>query len=254
MSTYHKMILFAFFLSTGVLGAQNDSSSKRPEAQGWWNADRGSIGLAPKPREEKNAIVQIYAARAYSWRGTFAVHTWVSVKEEDASEYTSYEVMGFGGEREIPIIRMHNQAPDRKWYGNSPDLIFDLRGEAAQLMIPKIRAAVESYPYPKTYRLFPGPNSNKFVSHVIRNTAGIYVELPPHSIGKDWIGQALPVALSETRTGFQVSLFGLMGFTMGLAEGIEINLLGMAFGIDVLRPALKLPFVGRIGLKDKPVF
>ncbi|MNY42157.1 hypothetical protein D3C86_1770210 [compost metagenome] len=41
---------------------------------------------------------------------------------------------------------------------------------------------------------------------------------------------------------------------MGLAEGIEINLLGMSFGIDFARPAIKLPFVGRLGFKDKPLF
>jgi hypothetical protein len=32
------------------------------------------------------------------------------------------------------------------------------------------------------------------------------------------------------------------------AEGVEINLLGLNFGFDFLRPALKLPGVGRIGM------
>ena len=35
-----------------------------------------------------------------------------------------------------------------------------------------------------------------------------------------------------------------------IKEGIEVNLLGLVFGVDVLRPALKLPFFGRIGMKD----
>jgi hypothetical protein len=30
-------------------------------------------------------------------------------------------------------------------------------------------------------------------------------------------------------------------------EGLEVNLLGLGFGIDPLGPALKLPFIGRIG-------
>lgn len=36
--------------------------------------------------------------------------------------------------------------------------------------------------------------------------------------------------------------------TVGLVEGLEINLLGLNFGIDFLRPALKLPLIGRLGM------
>ncbi len=46
----------------------------------------------------------------------------------------------------------------------------------------------------------------------------------------------------------------MLGLTAGLAEGLELNLLGMTFGLDFLRPALKLPFVGRIGFRDASVF
>ena len=31
-------------------------------------------------------------------------------------------------------------------------------------------------------------------------------------------------------------------------EGLELNLLGLTIGVDLLRPALKLPGIGRIGL------
>jgi hypothetical protein len=34
----------------------------------------------------------------------------------------------------------------------------------------------------------------------------------------------------------------------GVDEGIELNVLGLAFGIDFLRPALKLPGIGRVGM------
>jgi hypothetical protein len=33
-------------------------------------------------------------------------------------------------------------------------------------------------------------------------------------------------------------------------EGVELNLFGLNFGIDFYKPALKLPFVGRIGVGD----
>jgi hypothetical protein len=39
-----------------------------------------------------------------------------------------------------------------------------------------------------------------------------------------------------------------LGVAVGREEGIELNLLGLNFGIDFHKPALKLPFVGRLGL------
>jgi hypothetical protein len=33
----------------------------------------------------------------------------------------------------------------------------------------------------------------------------------------------------------------------GTSEGLEVNLLGLTFGLDVRHPALKLPGVGRVG-------
>ncbi len=223
-------------------------------AQDWRTADRSSIGIAPLPSEEPKAIVQVYVARAFAWRGYFGVHPWVAVKAANATSYDVYEVVGFRRSEGYPVVRNTQRAPDSRWFGNDPDLIFDLRGEAAAEMIPKIEKAIASYPYLQSYRLWPGPNSNTFIAHVIRNTPGMTVELPPHAIGKDWINDGDLVGLSESGTGIQLSIFGLFGFTLGLAEGIEINLLGMTFGIDILRPALKLPFVGRLGFRDKPVF
>jgi hypothetical protein len=31
-------------------------------------------------------------------------------------------------------------------------------------------------------------------------------------------------------------------------EGIEVNLLGLSLGVDPVRPALKLPTLGRLGM------
>jgi hypothetical protein len=50
-------------------------------------------------------------------------------------------------------------------------------------------------------------------------------------------------------TGYQLSLLGVFGITLAREEGIELNLLGLSFGIDILKPALKLPFVGRLGVR-----
>jgi hypothetical protein len=36
---------------------------------------------------------------------------------------------------------------------------------------------------------------------------------------------------------------------LGWVEGIEVNLLGGVVGIDVRRPAIKLPALGRLGMQ-----
>src|SRR5207302_3204482 len=57
----------------------------------WWELERGPSGQAPDPATTPEAVAQVYAARAVSWRGVFAVHTWVAVKPSRAPSYTRYE-------------------------------------------------------------------------------------------------------------------------------------------------------------------
>jgi hypothetical protein len=39
-----------------------------------------------------------------------------------------------------------------------------------------------------------------------------------------------------------------LGAILAVVEGIEINILGLSAGFDLLRPALRLPGLGRIGV------
>lgn len=220
----------------------------------WRTATKESANIAPLASVEKEAVVQVYAAKTVSWRGNFAVHSWVAVKEKNAAEYTTFHVIGWRTQRGLGTIRIEQDLPDRHWFGARPELISSTIGKKAEEMIPKIYEAVKNYPYPDQYRAWPGPNSNTFVSHIIRSVPGMGVELPPNAIGKDWINDAQIVGWSETKTGVQVSLLGALGFTLGLGEGVEVNVLGLSFGVDFYRPALKLPLVGRVGMKDAPVF
>ena len=73
------------------------------------------------------------------------------------------------------------------------------------------------------------------------------MRLPPTAIGKDWRDQTFFVGRTPSGTGLQLSVEGLLGLSVGWVEGIEINVLGLVTGIDIRRPALKLPGFGRIG-------
>lgn len=215
-------------------------------------ADRSSAGIAPLPQEEPQAIVQIYTARAFNWRGYFAVHSWIATKEKDAEYYRVYHVIGWRLRRNLSVVSIEKDPPDRRWFDAEPSIIYEVRGERAEKLIPKIHEAALQYPYPNSYRAWPGPNSNTFISYILRKTPEIGVELPPHAIGRDWLEGGQIFGPSETGTGFQFSVLGAAGFTLGLADGIELNILALNFGIDFLRPALKLPFVGRLGFRDAP--
>ena len=72
--------------------------------------------------------------------------------------------------------------------------------------------------------------------------------LPSNALGKDYLDGGRFLAPSPSRTGWQLSLYGVLGLTLAVQEGLELNLLGLVFGIDLARPALKLPLVGRLGL------
>jgi len=56
-------------------------------------------------------VVQVYAARAVSWRGAFSVHCWIVVKPADAPGYTRYDVVGFGVGSGAPAIRVNRTGP-----------------------------------------------------------------------------------------------------------------------------------------------
>ena len=79
------------------------------------------------------------------------------------------------------------------------------------------------------------------------------LDLPANAIGKDYRPLGNPAGLSLSGSGLQVSLLGLPGASVGLQEGIELNILGPNFGLDLNSPGLHLPFVGWIGLDDTTV-
>ncbi len=217
--------------------------------QDWRTADRAPTGVAPDPAGTREAVVQVYAARAFNWRGMFAVHTWIATKPENASAYAVHQVVGWRRFRGLPVLVSGQDIPDRSWFGSPPEVIADVRGESAEALIPQIQAAVASYPYPERYTTWPGPNSNTFVAHVAREVPDLRLELPTTAIGKDYLSNGGVAARAPSGTGYQISLFGLVGITAALREGLEINLLGLAFGIDPESLAIKLPGLGNVGLR-----
>lgn len=213
-------------------------------------ADRSSAGIAPLAENTPEAVVQVYFARALNWRGIVGVHAWVATKPENAPGYTVHQVIGWRFYRGLPAVVSAPGIPDGRWFGNVPTLLAELRGDAAAKAIRKISEAVANYPYANNYSLWPGPNSNTFIAYIGRQVPELRMDLPATAVGKDYPINGSIIDRAPSGTGYQLSVFGVLGMTIAREEGVEINLLGLTFGVDFFKPAIKLPFVGRLGMGE----
>lgn len=152
----------------------------------WRAASREPAGIAPLPAAVSDAVLQVYGASAWGWRGWFAVHTWIAAKPSNASAYTVYEVVGWRLRRGLPVVRIEEDLPDRAWYGAQPRLLKEFRGGGTDGLIAAVDEAARGYPWPNTYKAFPGPNSNTFTAWIGRQVPELGLELPLSAIGSGY--------------------------------------------------------------------
>ena len=211
----------------------------------WQTADRSSAGLLPKAADHPDAVIRVYAARTVRWRGIFAVHSWIVVKERGARRYTRYDYTAWG-----EPIRIDGFAPDGFWFGALPQTVVSVDDEQAERLIPRIRAVIENYKFSAygDYSPWPGPNSNTFVQAALDAVPELCAVLPPTAIGKDFPYDGRWIGVTPSGTGVFVSVAGYLGVTIGWVEGFEFNFLGAVLGFDIRRPALKFPGLGRFGV------
>jgi Protein of unknown function (DUF3750) len=241
-----KLMSFAFFFLVFVLPLLTSAAiyAAKGGPRSWRDADWSSIGSLPSADQHPEARLIVYAGRTGGWKGVLSVHTWVVLKRANAESWTRYDVVGWG-----TPLRTNGWAPDGRWFGNRPAAIVDLKGRDAEAVLPKVEQAVSSYEFRHRgdYRMWPGPNSNSFVAAVLRAVPELGVALPANAVGRDFRPSPY-FGLTDSRTGVEASLWGLLGAKLGVVEGFELNILGLVAGLDVRNPALKLPGFGRVGL------
>ncbi len=155
--------------------------------QDWRTASREPAGIAPDPRVTEEAVLQVYGASAWGWRGWFAIHTWIAAKRSGDSSYTVYDVVGWRGKRGQPVLRIGPDVPDRFWYGEKPVILKEHRGEGVDELIEAVDRAARDYPWKSTYQVFPGPNSNTFTAWVGKSVPELGLELPWSAIGSGYV-------------------------------------------------------------------
>lgn len=195
-----------------------------------------------------DAILRVYAARTWGTKGMFAVHSWIAMKHEGNDNWEVSQVIGWRQGAGGNVLWRERNVPIDSWWGKEGTILLEIRGKEAESILDKVDRAIEEYPWQNEYTLYHGPNSNTFVSWVGLQVPEMGLDLPSTAIGKDWrpLGQSL--GTSASGTGVQASLFGLLGTTIGYEEGLEINVLGLSFELDLFDLALEIPLFGRYSI------
>ena len=211
----------------------------------WRQANWSSSGALPDAATLKTAKVIILASRTGQWKSIFAEHMSLVMKRAGESTWTRFDVVGWG-----QPVRENAYVADAYWYGNTPRVIYELDGDAAEQLIPAIKTSIHNYPNSAagSYMIWPGPNSNTFVSWVVRHTDGFNAELSPVAVGKDYLGPGFQFARAPSGTGYTVSIGGYCGATTALAEGLELHIAGSTIGFDPDDLAIKLPALGKLSV------
>lgn len=241
-----RILLIAFLiLFAAPLAVAAALHALDAETANWRTADRSSAGLLKPALVSQDAAIRVFAARTVRWKGAFATHCWIVLKPKGAAAWTRYDYTAWG-----EPIRINGFVPDGRWFGKIPEVVFAADGEAAERAIPKLKAAIEAYRYAENgdYRAWPGPNSNTFVAAVLAAAPELGARLPTTAVGKDFPYAGDWLSLTPSRTGVSFTLGGYGGLTLGWREGLEVNLLGAVFGVDLRRPAIHLPGLGRFGV------
>ena len=239
------LLLLVVYVLPAALAAALWLAGEHPSS--YRDADWTSAALLPLPTADASAAVYVLAARTGGLKGSVSEHSWIVLKPEGATRYERYDKVGWGNP-----IRRNAYPADARWYSNEPRVISALHGDAATAAIPKIRMAVDAYPFAAAggYRIFPGPNSNSFVAHVLRTVPALGTVLPPAAVGRDFPFDGEWLRLDRERGEFSLSLFGYAGITIGRLSGLEVNFLGLVAGIDPFRMLVKIPAFGSFGFSN----
>lgn len=236
------LAVFLIYLLPALASAGLWAMKEHPT--GYRNARWSSAGILPDASADRPAAIYIYSAMTGGLKGSIASHAWIVTKQEGAPAYQRYDKVGWGSP-----IRRNAYPPDAYWYSNMPRRVVELHGQEAQRLIPKIEQAIADYPYgkPGGYHIYPGPNSNTFVAHVLRSVPELGVVLPPDAVGRDYLPNGAFFHIADDWKDASFSLGGLLGLSVGLRSGFEVNFLGLVAGFDIVHPGIKIPGLGYFG-------
>ena len=211
----------------------------------WGQYDHTIASRLPPAAAHPDARILVMSSRTRGWKGVVAVHSWVVIKGENERTWRRYDVAGWGNP-----VRLNWWPPDL-WFGTHGTVVADIKGPKAQALIPRVDAAIKDYQYRNYWRLphLAGPQQQ----HLRRQRAARDPRGRRHHAaerGRPRLPAVALPGLTDSRTGVEANLWGVLGVKLGWVEGVEINVLGLVAGVDVRNPALKVPGYGRVGFDN----
>jgi len=159
-----------------------------------WALEPEPFGVAgaPDPVNHQDAIIQVYGADVWGFRGNFAIHTWIATKAHGAADYQIYQVIGWRLRRGRSVVSITEGNPAKPWYGSPAILLHEIRGAEAEKLIDNVHDAAVRYPFDMEYKMWPGPNSNSFTAWIGLEVPELELDLPVKAIGQSWMNATYP--------------------------------------------------------------
>ena len=185
-------------------------------------------------------IVMVLSNRLGGPIRKIARHAYIAVREAPDDKWTIWECCSPGSHT--------RSSPFQPSFGDEVRLHAVITGTRARKAAKCLGPATEKYGDPK-YWMWPGPNSNTYVEAMTRE-CDIPATLPSTAVGKDHRG-LIGASVTSEGTGVQIET-PIIGVKIGLKEGIELHLFGLAIGVDLWPPAIIVPLgEGRLGFGDR---
>jgi hypothetical protein len=201
--------------------------------------------------DTEDAVVLVGSAALPPPMDGIARHPWVALREAGSAQWERWEVLCCPDSSPLSTVSRSTISPLSDYGGGGGDVRLHgvWTGARAERAIECIRREAPRYPHRNRYRAWPGPNSNTFVDYMMRRCR-LRADLPAPSIGKDYRG-LIGASRTAGGTGLQLET-PVVGIKVGLTEGIEVHILGLAIGVDLWPPAIIVPVgPGRIGFDDR---
>ncbi|MCP4094173.1 MAG: DUF3750 domain-containing protein [Planctomycetes bacterium] len=201
------------------------------------------------------------------WYTRFAEHSWIDLKDGNENAWTRIEIDGVMSGVVIEELSAEDARANERW-DNPVFVLESFHGVEAQDLIPRVLEsanAVTDFGYREMFRnedtwamkfipptdgrlydAWPGPNSNTLIAQIIDRTAGLHAELHHNGVGKDY-PDVFRAGITASGLGVEAD-FGQLGLGLGFRQGVELHLAGLTAGLSLWPPALKLPFLPRIGV------
>ncbi|RMG15675.1 MAG: DUF3750 domain-containing protein [Planctomycetota bacterium] len=213
--------------------------------------------VLPKDEPYLVAVKSCLLPADLPWPVCLAEHSWFDIKLGSEAKWWRAEVIGHGAFSTKRVLSVEplaaKEARTRYRFGERPvRLLSVLAGKTAQRAGAEILRRARDYEDAERYCAWPGPNSNTFVARLGAGIEGLCFQLPHNAIGKDY-APWLRVGPTPSGTGVRFDT-PLLGFALGLEEGLEVHVLGLSFGVDFFPPALEVPFLPRIGCRATTFF